>query len=121
MKRLFLAALALQAPAFLALAAPASAQYYGPYSPAPQWYEPAPRYRYQPQPDYYQPRSDYYERRRYYDEGPPRSVWRRPARQVGNICVTSRGSCEYPQYFQLQTPCRCDIPGFGPKRGAILQ
>ena len=116
MKRLFLAALALQA-----LAAPASAQYYGPYSPAPQWYEPAPRYRYQPQPDYYQPRSDYYERRRYYDEGPPRSVWRRPARQVGNICVTSRGSCEYPQYFQLQTPCRCDIPGFGPKRGAILQ
>ena len=121
MKRLLLAALALQAPAFLALAAPASAQYYGPYSPAPQWYEPAPRYRYQPQPDYYQPRSDYYERRRNYDEGPPRSVWRRPARQVGNICVTSRGSCEYPQYFQLQTPCRCDIPGFGPKRGAILQ
>ena len=119
MKRLFLAALALQAPAFLALAAPASAQYYGPYSPAPGWYEPAPRY--QPRPDYYRPRSDYYERRRYYDEGPPRGVWRRPARQVGNICVTSRGSCEYPQYFQLQTPCRCDIPGFGPKRGAILQ
>ena len=116
MKRLLLAALALSA-----LAAPASAQYYGPYSPAPQWYEPAPRYRYQPQPDYDQPRSDYYERRRNYDEGPPRSVWRRPARQVGNICVTSRGSCEYPQYFQLQTPCRCDIPGFGLKRGAILQ
>ena len=109
MKRLLLAALALSAPA-----APASAQYYGPYSPAPGWYEPAPRY---------QPRSDYYERRRYYDEGPPRGVWRRPARQVavGNICVTSRGSCEYPQYFQLQTPCRCQIPGFGPKRGAILQ
>ena len=116
MKRLLLAALALQA-----LAAPASAQYYDPYSPAPRWYEPAPRY--QPKPDYYQPRSDYYERRRYYDEGPPRGVWRRPARQVavGNICVTSRGSCEYPQYFQLQTPCRCQIPGFGPKRGAILQ
>ena len=81
MKRLLLAALALQAPAFLALAAPASAQYYGPYSPAPQWYEPAPRYRYQPQPDYYQPRSDYYERRRYYDEGPPRGVWRRGGRR----------------------------------------
>ena len=44
MKRLLLAALALSA-----LAAPASAQYYGPYSPAPGWYEPAPRY--QPQPD----------------------------------------------------------------------
>ena len=66
MKRLLLAALALSA-----LAAPASAQYYDPYSPAPRWYEPAPRY--QPQPDYYQPRSDYYERRRNYDEGPPRA------------------------------------------------
>jgi hypothetical protein len=114
MKRLLLAALALSA-----LAAPASAQYYGPYSPAPRWYEPAPRY--QPQPDYDRPRSDHYERRRSYDEGPPRGVWRRPARQAGNVCVTSRGSCEYPQYFRLQTPCRCDIPGFGPKRGAILQ
>ena len=116
MKRLLLAALALSA-----LAAPASAQYYGPYSPAPQWYEPAPRY--QPRPDYDRPRSDYYERRRSYDEGPPRGVWRRPERQaqVGNVCVTSRGSCEYPQYFRLQTPCRCDIPGFGPKRGTILQ
>ena len=118
MKRLLVAALAVSA-----LTAPASAQYYGPYSPAPGWYEPAPRYQPRPEYRYYEPRSDYYERRRGYDEGPYRGVWRRPARpvQVGNVCVTSRGSCEYPQYYRLETPCRCDIPGFGTKRGAILQ
>ena len=113
MKRILLAALAATT-----LAAPASAQYYGgPYS-APQWYEPTPSYRYEPRREYYyeQRRPDYY-----YEQ--PREVWRRPVRRtpVGNICVTSRGSCEYPQYFQIQTPCRCEIPGFVPKRGAILQ
>jgi hypothetical protein len=125
MKRILLAALAVSA-----LAAPASAQYYDPSGPG--WAYPAQSYREQqwredyrqPPRDYYRPRRDYYyERGPDYGYGPPREIWRRPARrvQVGNICVTSRGSCEYPQYYQLQTPCRCDIPGFGPKRGAILQ
>ncbi|NIX78100.1 hypothetical protein [Microvirga terricola] len=92
MKRIALAALAL------ALTAPASAQYYGnpyPPPPAPEWGGPPPGYRHE---------------------------WRRPAprQRVGNVCYTSRGSCEYPQYFPINTPCRCDIPGFGMKRGAIL-
>ncbi len=137
MKRFLLAALVT-----LAFAAPASAQYYGsPYSPPfgedssrfeEEWDEPAPRrweerrglrrpeYGYRPQ------REDRFESRRDFGYGPPPGAWRegrRPARraQAGNVCVTSRGSCEYPQYFPLNTRCRCDIPGFGMKRGNILE
>ena len=127
MKRLLLAPLAL-----VALAAPAAAQYYGsPYSQpyTEEWSEPAPRYQYRPEPEYrYERRPDYgYETRRDYGRdyryGERRQdSWRRPTRQAnsGNVCFTSRGSCEYPQYFPINTPCRCDIPGFGTKRGAIL-
>lgn len=122
MKPFLLAALAASA-----LISPASAQYYGsPYSQPyeQEWSEPAPSYRYERRPDYgYERRPDYgYEQRRDYRYGAPPRVSRRPERgaRVGNVCYTSRGSCEYPQYLPLQTPCRCDIPGFGQKRGAIL-
>lgn len=116
MKRILLSALAV-----LALAAPASAQYYGdPYEE--EWSEPAPSYRYERRPDYGDRPGYGYETRREYRYGPPREEWRRPVRRarVGNVCVTSRGNCEYPQSFPLNSQCRCDIPGFGMKRGNIL-
>lgn len=98
MKRFAFAALAV-----FALTAPAAAQYYGnPYPPPPasEWRGPPPGYHH----------------------GRPHEWRRHEQRQrVGNLCYTSRGSCEYPRYFPINTPCRCDIPGFGTKRGAILQ
>jgi hypothetical protein len=118
MKRVLLSALTV-----LTLVAPASAQYYGGPSYEEEWSEPAPSYRYERRPDYgYRPSPEYgYETRREYRYGEPRDGWRRQARrgQFGNVCVTSRGSCEYPQSFPLNSNCRCDIPGFGPKRGNI--
>lgn len=122
MKRLLLAALAA-----LAFTVPASAQYYGsPYSPPyeEEWRQPAPRYYEYDRPSYrYRPRDYYgqdhhYERRWEYRYAQPRREWRRQAR-YGNVCVTSRGSCEHPQSYPLGTGCRCDIPGFGLKRGNI--
>ncbi|GJE39391.1 hypothetical protein [Methylobacterium persicinum] len=80
------------------LAAPASAQYYRddydyrPRRPAPEYYEDRPR-RY---------RDDY-------DFGP---------RRFGRICVTARGNCP-TRPGPFNTPCGCEIPGFGLKRGAI--
>jgi hypothetical protein len=123
MKRLLLAALAA-----LTLTAPASAQYYGGPDSRPdreEWVRPAPRYDedgrpgygYRPRPDY-ERRDDYGYERRVYRYERPRREWRREAR-YGNVCVTSRGSCEYPQSYPIGTGCRCDIPGFGPKRGNI--
>jgi hypothetical protein len=127
MKRLLLAALAA-----LALTAPASAQYYGnPYSQPYQeeWEEPAPTYRYERErrPDYgYRPESRGYETRRGYRQeyrqdnryAQPRGERQRRA-QGGSICVTSRGSCQYPQPMSNGANCTCDIPGFGVKRGNI--
>jgi hypothetical protein len=114
MKRLLLAAFAA-----LAFTAPASAQYYGsPYhSPPYQEWQPGPRYYEYDRPSYgYRP-EPHYERRVYRYER-PRYETRRVVR-YGQVCVTSRGSCEYPQSYPLGTGCRCDIPGFGPKRGNI--
>ncbi|HZH11452.1 MAG TPA: hypothetical protein VEZ24_13905 [Microvirga sp.] len=122
MKRLMLVALAA-----LTLAAPASAQYYGsPYSspsyeeewrPSPRYDYDRPRYGYRPRQDYYD--QDYGGERRVYRYERPRHEWRRQAQRYGNVCVTSRGSCEHPQSYPLGAKCRCDIPGFGPKRGNI--
>lgn len=122
MKRFLLAALAA-----LALTAPAAAQYYSnPYSQRyeEEWVEPAPSYRYERRPDYgYRPEPRYgYEPRREYREdyryAQPRGGWQRRA-QGGSICVTSRGSCQYPQTLANGARCSCDIPGFGLKRGNI--
>jgi hypothetical protein len=124
MKRFLLAALAA-----LALTAPAAAQSYGdPYSQRyeEEWDEPAPssRYYYERRPDYgyrpgprygYEPRREYREDYRY---AQPRGERQRRA-QGGSLCVTSRGSCQYPQNLQSGAKCSCDIPGFGPKRGNI--
>jgi hypothetical protein len=114
MRRILLAALAS-----LTLAAPAMAQYYSPYD---GWRPPS-------REDWDEPR---YERSPYDRpgwDGPgwnERPRWREERRMVrrgraGNVCVTSRGSCEYPTFMPLNSGCRCDIPGFGPKRGNILE
>lgn len=42
---------------------------------------------------------------------------RRGGRRGGGYCVTSRGSC--PAAGPPGAPCRCEIPGFGRKRGII--
>jgi hypothetical protein len=85
----------------LAAVVPSLAQYY-PYPQPRPYYEPAPRPYYQPNPyqggGYYQPY--------------------RPV-VIGNICVTSRGSCQTRPRPE-NSSCGCNIPGFGPKRGAVV-
>lgn len=58
-----------------------------------------------------------------YEDGERRPIPRQYGngrQRTGSVCVTARGNCPaYPS--PIQTPCRCDIPGFGPKRGAVLQ
>ena len=66
------------------------------------------------------------DRRRY----EPRPSYRRPEYAVeepgyrrggafGRACATSRGVCYVRRPEPYGAPCRCDIPGFGPKRGNI--
>jgi hypothetical protein len=55
-----------------------------------------------------------------YDPGPGEYYEQRPRRaRLGNICVTSRGNCDAGFAAPRNTPCRCYLPGFGEKRGAI--
>ena len=73
----------------------AQAQYYDPYGrpPPPRYYErPAPGYGYE----------------RPYSRPVP----------VGTVCVTSRGDCRW-RPSPLGAGCRCNIPGFGLKRGNV--
>ncbi len=70
--------------------------------------------------DYDRPRrerrydEDRYERRRFYDE----DRYERRPRRGGSICVTARGSC-VTRPAPYNSPCGCEIPGFGWKRGGI--
>jgi hypothetical protein len=125
MKRFVLAAAVLST---LAAPVPALAQYYG--GPSVQYYEEdygpqrvyPPRYeqrrvappRYEERRVYVQPRRDYYTEG--YDYAPRRA--QRQAR-LGSVCVTARGSCPVGGVVPINTPCGCQIPGFGPKRGAV--
>ncbi|GJD36343.1 hypothetical protein [Methylobacterium aerolatum] len=102
-KRITLAVLAAMALA-PALGTSAGAQYYQ------DDYDYRPRR--PPPPDYYDDRPRYGYGRRYrdeYDDGP---------RRFGRICVTARGNCP-ARPAPFNSPCGCDIPGFGLKRGAI--
>lgn len=81
-------------------AAAAHAQFYDPYDRPPP-----PRYGYDRGWDYDRPRPRYY-------------GYERPSRRYGDVCITSRGSCEAPA-SPRGAPCRCFIEGFGPKRGAV--
>ncbi len=59
---------------------------------------------------------DRYERRRdRYDED---RYERRGRARGGSICVTARGNC-VTRPGPFNTPCGCEVPGFGYKRGAI--
>jgi hypothetical protein len=92
-------------------AAPASAQYYGPYGgygDEEEAYPPPRRYREVPTPPYETYRPYGYGERRYGQQTP-----------LGYVCVTSRGDCDASGALPLGTPCSCFIPGFGRKRGAV--
>jgi hypothetical protein len=98
---------------------PASAQSANPLVHLSQYryYEEAPRPVYRERRGYQD--EDFYERRprqrAYQDEYSPRQ---RRAGGFGQACVTSRGTC-YVQPQPITSRCRCQIPGFGPKRGNV--
>ena len=82
----------------------ASAQYYGGDYGGPRRYD----------RDY---DGDRYERRRRaYDED--RFERRREFGRRGSVCVTARGNC-VTRPAPFNSPCGCEIPGFGFKRGQI--
>lgn len=83
-----------------AMSVPASAQYYR------EEYDYRPRR--PPPPDYYDDRP-----RRHYRED-----YGYGGGRFGRICVTARGNCP-TRPGPFNTPCGCEIPGFGFKRGAI--
>ena len=79
-----------------------------------------PAYDNRPPPDYYRPQPRPYYRPPAYDyqEYP----YQRPRPNYGSysaMCVTSRGTCSTGRPLRRGTPCRCFIPGFGQKRGAV--
>jgi hypothetical protein len=77
----------------------ALAQYYPP-APPPPGFHPPPAYRPAPAPPGY-------------DRAPRQG-------RVGYTCATSRGYCDLPGPRPLNSRCRCTIPGFGEKRGAVV-
>lgn len=88
----------------------ASAQYYEQRPRGGYWQEEAP-----PPPRHRQ-------RRDWRDEGEGWGGYDRrpPMRQrFGGVCITSRGSCAAHPRLSSGAPCRCDIPGFGEKRGNV--
>lgn len=99
--RFALAALVLAA----GFTGPAAAQYYGGGYGAPPPYEYGPPRR--PPPRDYDDEGPY-------RRGPPPGYGRRGSA----VCVTSRGSCPLGQIVPRLTPCGCEVPGFGYKRGA---
>ena len=98
---------------------PAAAQYYGEdlYGRDGRYYEEdfgRPSVRRGPRPGYE------WEPRGYYGERPRERFNRRAYGQgFGRVCVTSRGNCAGPP-VPINSRCRCDIPGFGLKRGNVL-
>ena len=96
------------------VASPASAQYYRDGYDGPRRYDDGYGRRYR--------EDDGYRGRRYDDEddrprfrGPPPP---RYGRGGGSICVTARGNCP-TGFAPVNSPCACDIPGFGIKRSAV--
>ena len=102
----------------LAGAVGAEAQYY--HQPTPRYY-PAPHYQPQPWPPFH----DYgYEevyrpvpRARHYSHSP--GLYSGAQASAGSVCVTSRGECSVGGYYPIGTGCKCNIPGFGRKRGHV--
>lgn len=101
-------------------AAPAFAQFFPdqPY-PQPQPYYQQQRPYYPPEePEYQQPQRPYYQQQQPYYQ--PDYGYRRRRPQVSNICGTSRGICYINVLAPLNAPCRCEVPGFGLKRGNVV-
>jgi hypothetical protein len=114
LKRLLFACAALAAGSF-----PAFAQYYPAYPPpgSTGYITPRPYYGERP---YYAPPPVYRPRpRRQWDDGAYGGYYAPPRVAYGNVCITSRGNCRTPP-LPDQSPCRCNIPGFGLKRGNVL-
>jgi hypothetical protein len=108
--------------ALLMVSSTVFAQYY--YQPVPR-YHPAPRYLPEPIPGTggFSPRPRYYEEDDY-DYRPrrrpqPRAEYGYERRGAGSVCVTSRGECSVGRYVPIGTGCKCQIPGFGQKRGHV--
>ncbi|ALA17929.1 hypothetical protein AL346_11540 [Chelatococcus sp. CO-6] len=109
MTRIVLIALAAVAALMLITPPPASAQPYG-WGQRP----------YEDDYDDWRPRRP--PPRNWRDDGWDRGGWERPrprGERYGSVCVTSRGQCNAGFRAPRNTPCRCFIPGFGEKRGAI--
>jgi hypothetical protein len=108
----------LAAAGLCAMAETASAQYYqgqqgGYYIPPQGGYRPPP-----PPPGYYRP-DPYRQPNPYGGYGGYGGGYQPRPVIFGNICYTSRGSCQ-TRPRPAETPCSCIIPGFGPKRGAVV-
>ena len=101
------------ASALLLAAVPASAQFF-PFPPGGGYYPQQQPY-YQPQ---YQPQYQPDDQPDYYPQQRPR--YRQRQVQYGNACYTSRGTCYLNQTAPVSSICRCFIPGFGKKRGAVI-
>lgn len=106
------------------VASPASAQYYRDGYDGSRRYDDGYSRRTRDDDDGYGRRryGEDYGRRRYNDDddgprfrGPPRG-----GRGGGSICVTARGNCP-TGFAPVNSPCACDIPGFGIKRGAVAR
>jgi hypothetical protein len=96
------------------VASPASAQYYRDGYDSPRRYDDGYGRRYRDD-------DDYGRRRRYEEDDGPRFRGPPPPRYGrggGSICVTARGNCP-TGFAPVNSPCACDIPGFGVKRGAV--
>lgn len=93
----------------LAATGTVEAQYY-PAPPGGGYYRPA------PPPEYYQQRR--HRQQPYYSPYQDDGYVVRRRRAYGSVCVTSRGSCQV-RPVALPAGCKCFIPGFGTKRGAV--
>lgn len=91
------------------------------YQPAPRFY-PAPQYLPQPfpGPGGYPANRGYRDPRYYEDEEDYRPRRRNSSRRdLGQVCVTSRGNCDLGALVPIGSGCRCQIPGFGRKAGQV--
>ena len=104
-------------------AAPAFAQFF-PGQPYPQpqsYYQQQRPYYPPPEPEYQQPQQPYYPQQQpYYQQRPDYGYRPRRPPQVSNLCGTSRGVCYINVLAPVSAPCRCEVPGFGLKRGNVI-
>lgn len=114
MRTFILPGVVLALGAFL-LPSAASAQSWG---DVPSWERPAQPQAIPPRPYYQRPVQPYYPPPAY--RYPSYTYRPRPSgSRYSSMCVTSRGECSTGRPVPVGSPCRCFIPGFGQKRGAV--